>query len=187
MIDIKSLSIVNLLPANLVKDKNIKAAAEALDKELLEVTKAIELCNIYNRIDELPEQVIDLLAWQFHVDFYEPSLPIEHKRMLVKDSYKTHKQKGTAGAVEQLITTLFNEGKVVEWFEYDGEPYKFKVVTNNSSVTTTQAEEFIRALDSVKNARSHLEKVEITMSENLNLYFAGIVHTADKIILRQVM
>lgn len=95
--------------------------------------------------------------------------------------------KGTPSAVEELISTLFDEGRVEEWFEYGGEPYTFRVVTNNSSVTQDRAMEFIKALNSVKNARSWLDRVIITQMEDMQLYFAGIVHTGDNLTIRQVV
>lgn len=187
MTNIRDIRLADILPPNIAKDPKVSAAAQALDSELQAVTAAIDQCLLLARIDELPEPVIDQLAWQFHVDFYEPDLPLEQKRALVKGALDWHKRKGTPAAVEELITALFDEGKVVEWWEYDGEPYKFKIVTHNTAVTNEKALEFIRALASVKNARSWLEKVEITLTDDVPLYLAGVVYMGDRLELRQVV
>jgi hypothetical protein len=63
----------------------------------------------------------------------------------------------------------------------------FRVVTNNPKVTNELAAEFIRALDSVKNKRSWFDSVILMQKENMNLYFAGIVHTGDYITVKQVV
>ncbi|MBY0088401.1 phage tail protein I [Brevibacillus brevis] len=186
MIDIFSGSLLDILPESLKRDPDSVFIAEAIAPEFQETSKAIKLTEIMSRIDEHPEEVIDLLAWQFHVDFYDPELPLETRRELVKNSLTWHRRKGTPAAVEELISTVFGDGRVEEWFEYGGQPGYFKVITNNRDVTTEQALMFTRALNSVKNTRSWLEKIEISQVEEHNLYFAGIIHMGDKITVKQV-
>ena len=176
MIKIKDIKLTDLLPPNIAMDPKVRAAAEALDGELQSVTEAIKECSFFARIDKLPEVIIDFLSWRFHVDFYEPDLPIQVKRELVKKSIPWHRRKGTPVTVEELVAAIFDDARVVEWFEYGGEPYMFKVVTFNYSTTQEQAEEFLRALDAVKNTRSWLEAIEITITDDLPIYFAGIVN-----------
>ena len=187
MRNLRDVKILDLIPPNLKQDPTIQAAAKAIDGELTAVTESIRECFFYARIDELPEQIVDELAWQLHVDFYEPDLPIDTKRLLVKNSLPWHMRKGTPAAVEELITALFDDGQVVEWFDYGGKPYFFKVVTFNQSVTQERAEAFIRAVNTAKNKRSRLEKVEITQVENLPLNFGTVVHVGDNEIIRQVV
>lgn len=187
MINIREIRLIDILPPNIAQDGKVSVAAEALDRELQAVTAAIDQCLLLSRIEKLPEPVVDLLAWQFHVDFYDVGLPIEQKRVLVENSLDWHRRKGTPAVVEEMVTALFGDGKVVEWWEYGGEPYKFKIVTSNAAVTNEKALEFIRLLGSVKNARSWLEKIEITITDNVNLYFAGVVYIGDRLELRQVV
>lgn len=188
MINVYEVSLLDLLPVNLKQDPDIIAAAKALDKQYLltvnEVNKVILMPNIDNITDQ---NLLDLLAWENHVDFYDATLPVETKRELIKKSPMLHRIKGTPAAVEELITTLFDEGRVEEWFEYGGAPYTFRVITNNPAVTNERAQEFILALNSVKNLRSRLETVIIEQKESMNLYFAGIVHSVDKVTIKQVI
>lgn len=187
MIDIYNVSLLDLLPDSLKHNEDVQAIAEAITKELQDISAEMKQVLIYSRLYELPEAVIDLLAWERHVDYYDTSLPIEQKRELVRNSIFFHRRKGTPAAVEELIKTIFGDGKVVEWFEYNGKPGYFKVITNNASATNEQAKQFIDVLNSVKRASAWLEKVEISLAEDLNLYFAGVVHTGEKISLRQVV
>lgn len=187
MINIFNVNLLDIMPESLKNDPQVQALCGAITPEIQAISNEIPQCILLPRIDDLPGDVVDLLAWHFHVDFYDTALPIEIKRQLVKKSMLWHKRKGTPSAVEELISTLFDEGKVVEWFEYGGQPYYFKVVTNNESVTQERAAEFTKALESVKNKRSWLEKVEITQSEKMNLYLAGVVHVGDFETIRQVI
>lgn len=187
MIDIYNVSVLDLLPPNLKQDPDMIAASKAVDNEFILVVNETKNCIILPRIDELGSDLVDLLAWELHVDFYDPTLTLEIRRQLVKNSSKWHMRKGTPAAVEELIQTVFGDGEVQEWFDYGGAPYMFKVITCNASTTGDQAEQFIKALNSVKNARSVLEEIIISLSGEMNLYFAGIVHTGDNLTIRQVV
>jgi phage tail P2-like protein len=182
MIDLENFSFASILPPSLVQTEEGKALAEAITVMLKDVFRKTSLLNM----DNLPEHLLDILAYEEHVDFYDPSLSIEQKRQLIDRSYFFHRKKGTPAAVEQLIQIVFGEGRVEEWFEYGGNPGYFKVVTSNTAVTQELADQFIRALDSVKRESAWLEKVEISQTESMPLYFGGVVHIGDKLSLKQV-
>ncbi|RXZ84575.1 phage tail protein I [Paenibacillaceae bacterium] len=187
MIDIQMVRLIDLVPPNLRNDPTISAAAESLDRQLKDVTTLIPQLSIVHHIDTLPEQWVDELAWQWHVDFYDPDLSLEQRRDLVKNALPWHKRKGTPSAVAELIAAVFDTGEVLEWFEYGGEPYHFKVVTSDPSATTEKAKEFIAAINSVKNERSWLEAIEITTESTMELYFANVLHIGDHITIEQVV
>lgn len=184
---IHDVKLIDLLPDNLKRDPDMIAASQAVDLGFLELTDEMNNVIILPRVDEVSEELLDHLAYFFHVDFYDLTMDVETKRKLVKDSVYLHQIKGTPAAVERLIQTLFGDGEVSEWFEYGDTPYRFRVITGNESVTTERAEEFIRALDSVKNARSTLDRVIILQSEKMNLYWGGFVHVGSREEYRQVM
>lgn len=183
MTDMTSFSLKHLLPHSLLQDDENKAMAEAITLMLKRVFLDIDKLDPKKPISE---HLLDIIAFEEHVDFYDPSLTIEQKRQLIDNSYFFHKRKGTPAAVEQLIEIVFGEGKVVEWFEYGGQPGYFKVVTSNKAVTEELAEQFVRALDSIKRKSAWLEKVEITQVDEMKLYFGGVLHTGDRLTFRQV-
>lgn len=128
MNDIYNTKLLNLLPPNLRNDPDMVAAANSVDKEFLDVVNSAKECILLPNIDNLPSNVVDVLAWQQHVDFYDVALDIDKKRELVKNSIRWHRKKGTPAAVEEVVSTFFEKSKVEEWFEYGGKPYFFKVV-----------------------------------------------------------
>lgn len=79
MINLTDINVQKLLPSSINSDNNIKAIAKSLDSPLDDVAKKIECCLLLPRLDELPENVVDELAWHYHVDFYEDTLPVEKK------------------------------------------------------------------------------------------------------------
>ncbi|KEQ22299.1 phage tail protein I [Paenibacillus tyrfis] len=187
MIDIGKVKLLDLIPPNLRDDEKVQAAAESIDRELKQVTDIIPGVAIVHHIDTLPEEWVDQLAWQWHVDFYTPSLPLEQKRELVRNSLRWHKRKGTPSAVAELITTIFGSGEVIEWWEYGGQPYHFKVTTSDPAATSERAKEFLAAIASVKNTRSWLESIEITTVGEMDLYFGNALHMGEFMTVEQVV
>jgi phage tail P2-like protein len=180
------VELMDLLPEKLKNDPDIIAASKAVDLGFTAIVNDFDKVLILPRIDNLESDVLDHVAYFFHVDFYDKSLDIETKRKLIKESVYIHQIKGTPAAVEILIETLFDEGAVEEWFEYGDTPYRFRVVTSNQSVTQERAEEFVRALNTVKNTRSTLDSVVILQSENADVYWGGFVHEGIREEYRQV-
>ncbi|NMB19201.1 MAG: phage tail protein I, partial [Erysipelothrix sp.] len=114
---------------------------------------------------------VDLLAWQFHVDFYDPALSLTAKRNLVKSSILVHKRKGTPWAVRQVCNDAFGYAEIIEWFDYGGEPYHFSILTEGSLVDSVAWQSFFRALESAKNVRSWLDEITISRPLHLDLYY----------------
>jgi phage tail P2-like protein len=179
-----SLLLLKVLPSHLIHHPEDQAMAQAVQAILAYVFKKSKVLDPKN---EIPDWLLDTIASEKHVDFYDASLDIDTKRELINKALFFHRQKGTKGAVEELVQTVFGDGQVIEWFEYNGEPFHFKVRTNNSSATNEKALQFIRAIDSVKRKSAKLEKVEIIQTENLPLTFGAFLHVAEKLVVKQVI
>jgi phage tail P2-like protein len=181
LIEMVTIDLLQILPDSLKTDKNTVFIIQAISETMQNLSEEIFILDPDKKLDGT---ALDLVAWEEHVDFYDPSLPIDRKQYLVDNAMKFHKKKGTPAAVEDLISTVFEDGEVVEWFEYGGTPYTFKVLTNNVAVTNEKAADFIRALDSIKNLRSRLEKVEITQTEEMDFFFGGFLHMGDAVVIK---
>lgn len=72
------------LPEALKKDPKMVALANATAATLLDTSGIIDNVLIYSRFDELPEELVDILAYDLHVDWYDYNYPLEAKRDLVK-------------------------------------------------------------------------------------------------------
>lgn len=170
--DIYTVSLRDIAPSSIAPDPQIQAMIEAIDPELRGVSFDTREALIYSRIDDLPENVVDLLAWQFHVDFYEPmGMSLGVKRGLVKTAILVHKRKGTKWAVRELCDIVFGKTTVEPWHEYGGEPYHFRVTVDGSFPDAEAWEKFYRALVVTKSERDWLEAVNIVKSDELRLYY----------------
>lgn len=159
---------------------NLNETAQTVDREMHLVSDNVILALIYARIDELAEDVVDNLAVQLHVDFYDYSLALDKKRAVVKQSIARHQIKGTKAAVEQVIRTVFNQGHVQEWFEYSGSPYHFRVdAIESDGIDAETINSVVKAVNSVKNVRSWLDGLGFYRRINQSRY-RGCIVTAGK-------
>ena len=158
--DMYTVNFADYLPGALKQDPKIKAIAEAVTKEALTVSGEIENVLIYSRIDELPEELVDILAYDFHVDWYDYSYPLAAKRDLLKSSVRVHKKMGTKYAIEKALSALYPESEVEEWFEYEGEPGHFHIVCDvtNSRITASYSD-IVRAVKLYKRLSAHMDEV----------------------------
>lgn len=158
--DMYTVNFADYLPGALKQDPKIKAIAEAVTKEALTVSGEIENVLIYSRIDELPEALIDILAYDMHVDWYDYSFPLKVKRDILKSSVKVHKKMGTKYAVEKALGALYPQSEVEEWYQYEGEPHHFHIVCDvTENRVTASFQEIINAVMMYKRLSSHLDEV----------------------------
>lgn len=154
-------SALDILPYNLAQRPNVKAVMQAFDEKLDEMNQEIVNVVLLARLDELESHLVDELAWQYHVDYYDNTLPIDVRRNLVRNSIGWHEIKGTPEAVEQVINTVIGGAQLMEWWEYDAAPYWFKV----SGITgpTPAPDKFYKLsnmINAAKNLRSWCHGIE---------------------------
>lgn len=159
------LTLLALQTAYMQKDPTTQALCSALDGELKNTIEGIYNILIYQSLNSLGDtpfahQLIDELAWQFHCDYYDADVDIETKKAVVKQSIKIHQKKGTPQAVIDLLQTAFpSHTELYEWYQYGGEPYHFKILT--STLNNVEIGKFLKALNSVKNARSYCDGIQL--------------------------
>ena len=164
------------LPEALKKDPKMVALANATAAALLDTSGIMNSVLIYSRFDELPDELVDILAYDLHVDWYDYSYPIEVKRRTIRDSIQVHRRLGTKYAVEKALGAVYPGTKVEEWFEYGGDPYKFRVVIGATEAGIT-ADRQAAVLDRVrfyKNLRSHLEAISYQIEKRTAVKVAAV-------------
>ena len=162
-------------------DENVKAILKAITPEGLQISERIIQTIIYSRIDELPEDVINLLAHQFHVDFYDLAATLDMKRKAVKDSLVWHMHKGTEWAILKALGMIGIEGEFLHWKDTGDEPYSFRIKAKiTGDYYRTQGKDKIiasirRAVMESKAARSYFKGLDtsIEFKDEMNIY-AGL-------------
>lgn len=164
--------IATRLPTS-INRKNLNEVAQVVDEELRKINELSELTLLYPRIEDLPSDIVDALAISLHVDFYDDSLPLDIRRALVKNSTRWHMRKGTKGIVAEMVDTVWGGCKVEEWFEYDGQPFHFRVI--NITATSINEETIalvLRAIRLTKNVRSWLDEIWFLRIVDIPTYYA---------------
>lgn len=162
------------VPFNIAKDKNIKDLSCVIDNIAIDIKQKTEMVLLLPKLKELPDSILNELAYQFHVDFYREYFDHDTKVKLIESSIATHKIKGTPYAVEKVCTDIFKSAKVVENWEYGGEPYHFKVSFIEKAVTDiSEIENLIKVINATKNIRSWCDEVGFITKKDSNIYFGG--------------
>lgn len=165
MSSIRSDDFLRTLPSVLKNDDRFRTLASVAAKQLRMIVDDIRLDTIYARIDALPEELLDILAYDFKVDWWDYSYTIEQKRQTLKDSFMVHRHLGTKFAVETAISAIYPETTVQEWFEYGGDPYTFRLAIDATDVevTSEKHKRVLALVDYYKNLRSHLDGIDYSI------------------------
>jgi len=145
-----------------IKDESSLAFNELFDRlGTLDLTPLI----IYI-VDNVEASALPHLAEQFHVTGNEGWLLAGNKleqRELIKESIKIHKIKGTKAAVKNVLQALNLNGTIQEWFEYEGDPYHFRILItlNDRAYDAGTFDLLKKMIDEYKNVRSVLEEINI--------------------------
>lgn len=156
---IQTVPLEQSLPPALCYDERIVALAAAVAKQLRKHAELIPVViGIFYRLGELDETMLDILAGDMHVDWYDYNGTVEEKRKLIRNNVAIHRGMGTVAELRDVIESLHGDCAIEEWFEYGGEPYHFRV-----SLDIVDAEQaidqrrIIEAVKMYKPVRAHLE------------------------------
>lgn len=165
--NIFSPKLTKILPPNLLQDPKIAATAESLNLQLEKISAAsLEVLHL-PRLDILPSEILDHLAFQWHVDNYNVNFDNKTKCDMIRESIYLHRIKGTPHAVELAIAPFTDGANVIEWFDYDGKPYFFKLSLQNIKDLGDDGEKLIRIIFASKNVRSWLEEIFIDLTREI--------------------
>lgn len=176
MMKLSTLDFIRLLPRFMQEDAAVQGLAAGLNEIIPQFSASAGKLTTWDRIDDLSESELDALAWELNILWYETGANIETKRDLIKNSDKVYKHLGTKWAVENVISTYFGNGHIREWFEYDGEPGRFRVYSSNPSMNDVRMIEFLNILAKVKRASAKLDGIYIQLEGQMNLYAGAGYH-----------
>lgn len=164
--DLTAENILAAFPVALRDDASAAALGDITARLLARRPGEISRLRIYPVIDQLPEKLLDILAYDFKVDWWDPNYSLEEKRRTLADSWRVHKMLGTRAAVEMAIRAIYPQTQVQEWFEYEeGRPYHFKL---SIDLTDTFGDEtrpwrILEKVNFYKSLRSHLDRLEFAI------------------------
>lgn len=165
-----------------INDTNLKIFDEICAQRLSEIN--LDVLNLAN-IDALPSDALPHLAEQYHITGEEGWIFCTNdseKRALLKNAIKLHKYNGTKFAIISALSVLNLNCDIQEWFEYNGEPFFFKVFVEVESVFNQDIElQIINIINAHKNVRSWLETLTIELFRHSVYGVASWFSTSEEV------
>ncbi len=177
--------LTKLLPYSLQNDPFTVALTEAFEIQITQLYDEFRAISNLYLLKDAPSLLVDFLAFEKHVDFYE-GLSLEEKKNVVRNALHVHRKKGTKFALLRVFELLNLDGKIKEWYEYDGDPYYFKasIDVSDRGVDDATIQLLERLIKTYKNNRSWLEVLDINLtSRQNNIYVGSATLTAEEIVV----
>lgn len=167
---LKDVDIIKLCPAFMRQDKTNQILANGVNNIFHTWATDLERLIVINQIDNLNEAELDQLASDRNIFWYNTKADISVKRSLIKNAKTVFNRLGTVWAVESVMNDYLPGTELQEWFEYDGEPGYFRIVTTNTSILKTDIQTFLNILKGIKRRSVWLEHVMLRLEQYLILY-----------------
>ena len=155
--------ITDLLPASIKYNEDVIAISYALKMAKERLLLYCERIKLWSNIDQLPEEVIDLMALELNAHYYSQEMGLEKKREIVKAALGWYINAGTVEAVEEMMRIIFGNGGTEEWYNFSdgpGKPGTFDIFTD-ATLTPDLLEQLTIILRRVKKASAHLRRIRI--------------------------
>jgi len=99
------LSLLDILPPSISWDDTIRTLAKALDPIHRDGTATIPVDIIYAALRTLPDDILAMVAWGFHIEGYDLLETREEKLHVVRNFFDYHRYKGTCHGLELCLNT----------------------------------------------------------------------------------
>ena len=195
MNDVYTVDFTRALPPTLANDPKMLPLAQTIAAPLQENIKLARLTLIFHRIDELEEDVLDILARDMHVDWWDDSYPTTIKRRILKDSVRVHMRLGTKFAVQTALRNVFPHSEVEAWYEYGSTHHRFRIILDlRESLVAADLTRLRRVLPLFNRLTVHLDviilrflvdKTPIIKVGAIEHAIAHLTHPADRAITQE--
>lgn len=175
--NIQDVRMRDLVPVFMRDDATVRGLCAAADAMFAHMRTAIYASWWRRYIENLESDQLDELAKQIGVLWYDDESDTDAKRKALKNHENVLAIAGTPEAVKNAVKDLFGEVDIVEWSDYDGAPYHFKLLVN-AKLTADNTSRFETAVASAKNVRSIIDSLEsVRKAETETRIGAAFVHT----------
>lgn len=122
MTDLWGTGLIEGLPPAVADEPWVRIMDKVYRERHQREMEAAELIHIYTQIDSQPEEILDVLAVQFKVDWYDSNYPLEAKRSIIKTALEVRRYYGTDWATLKAISAIYPRSEIEQWYDYGGTP-----------------------------------------------------------------
>lgn len=125
---------------------------------------------VYTRIDSQPEEILDVLAVQFKVDWYDATYPLEAKRRIIKTALEVRRYYGTDWATLKAISAIYPRSEIEQWYDYEGTPGHFRVICSvDGALIPVRRKEIRRSVSIYKRMTAHLDSLYLQVQSGVEI------------------
>ncbi len=176
---ITTQDLLNAFPYELSGTDQISMIAAIVAEELSQLSEDNNLLEIYTRIDELDSDILDILAYDFKIDWWDHEADIDSKRKTFKSCFSVHRQLGSIGAVKKAVSDMYSTALIEEWNEYGGMPYHYRlsIDLDHEFATSEIFQKIIYRAKFYTNVRSVMDSISFKSLRKRQLYIGLAVQT----------
>lgn len=163
MISLRNAKLTDALPQILAKEPWAQALAYAVNKQLNQLLSYADGVLVFASIDSMPDKILDILAAELRIPYYDQTYQTAVKRDLIKGALQYWATTGTVDSLTKILINIFGDAEIEEWFNYGGAPGYFRIVTNNPNITGETLAQFTKTAQDVKRLSAWLEEVLVDM------------------------
>lgn len=172
--------VTKFLPSFILKDTNGRALAKAIEAGVQIMNNVIsDGVKRLNDVDGMPEWRLDEMAWEYNIP-YDYKADIDIKREWVRNVQRLARLYGTPEGIQQYMQGYFDTATVEEAWEYNGDPFHFRVIFPDSW-TPEKVSWATTAINTVKNVRSVLDSYVFNGKWRHNLYVGCALYTHEAV------
>ena len=172
-------ALLSVFPAALGADKHLYALASSVATRLTQLYRSGDLAALYTRIDCLGGDILDILAYDFKIDWWDAGYSVDEKRRLFKSCWDVHRKLGTPAAIVSALSSVYKLATVREWWQYGGKPYRFRlsIDTAGEFFDSEKLNSVVQKATFYKNLRSVLEEVDFQIERSMELFVGLALQT----------
>ena len=150
-------SLLSILPGVLARDDDMYNLAQLIGWIMGGGAEKVGYPAIFQRVNELDEDLLDILAADCKIDWYDYDADIATKRRQFLSNWSIRKRIGTVGAVKSALQSVWPDTTVEEWFEYGGNPGYFQVLLSLDTSGSVNFSKAVRMIEIFKPVRAHID------------------------------
>lgn len=186
MIALRDVMLTDGLPQIIAKEPWAQALAYAVNKQIRRILTYADGVRVFSNINNAPDAILDILATELRLPHYDQSYTMQVKRELVKNGLLYWATAGTVASLEDVLTSIFGDAEIEEWFDYGGMNGHFRIVTTNPQVSGEMLDKFNRTARNAKRLSAYLEEVLVDLPiPAQHICHGAALYTHTEITLKQ--
>lgn len=171
--ELKDFDLKKLLPQFMRNDPFFVSLSNSVNDIIKDCAKNIDLIFTIGKVDELPEAVLDEIAWENNLFWYYKDDSIDIKRINIKSYKKILQSLGTPWAIKKVIEDIYGSAKFIEWFDEPESynPHEFAIfIPDQENFTQENRKRLLNRVLNVKRASQRLKSIYTVDDVEVDFY-----------------